>query len=96
MSNTELLVERIRTLPPNFVDEVLLFIEHFKPENTSAHQHLPPAYSPKDALKVSAQKNSAPDREPISRYCGRLKGSKAFAGDPLEIQQHMRSEWDRD
>jgi len=96
MSNTELLMEKIRTLPANFVEEVLQFIEHLKHENTSANQTLPSAYSPEDALKVSSQKKSTHGREPISRYCGRLKSSKAFAGDPLEIQQQMRSEWNRD
>ncbi|GHU07273.1 hypothetical protein FACS1894151_01370 [Spirochaetia bacterium] len=34
------------------------------------------------------------NRKPISRHFGRLKNSKAFAGDPMEIQRQMRAEWD--
>jgi len=96
MSDTELLMEEIRTLPANFVGEVLQFIEHLKQENTQGNQTLPPAYSPQDALTVSAQKFSVPDREPISRYFGCLKNSTAFAGEPIEIQRQMRTEWKRD
>jgi len=96
MSNTELLMEEIRTLPEDFVNEVLQFIEQLKGENTMGNQTLPPAYSPEEALKVSAQKVSASDNKSISRYFGRLKNSKAFVGDPVEIQRQMRSEWNRD
>ena len=96
MSDTELLINEIRTLPANFVSEILQFIEHLKQGNTPENKTFPPAYSPADALQVSAQKNSAPNREPISRYFGRLKNSKAFAGDPLEIQRQIRAEWDKD
>jgi hypothetical protein len=35
-----------------------------------------------------------PNRKPLSRHFGRLKDSKAFAGDPMEIQRQMRAEWD--
>ncbi|GHU37646.1 hypothetical protein FACS1894172_21150 [Spirochaetia bacterium] len=35
-----------------------------------------------------------PNHKPISRHFGRLKNSKAFAGDPMEIQRQMRAEWD--
>ena len=90
MSDTELLIEEIRTLPANFVGEVLQFIENLKNGNKPGNQTLPPAYSSEDALIVSAQKVAVPDREPISRYFGCLKDSKAFAGDPLEIQKQMR------
>ncbi|MDR0600370.1 MAG: hypothetical protein LBG84_09885 [Treponema sp.] len=31
--------------------------------------------------------------KPVSRHFGRLKNSKAFAGDPMEIQRRMRAEW---
>ena len=95
MSNTEQLLEEIKTLPENFVSEVLQFIEHLKQGNTTTNQKLPPAYSPEEALIMSAQKNYIPDHEPISHYFGRLKNSKAFAGDPFEIQQQMRTEWNR-
>lgn len=99
MSNTELLIEEVKTLPANLVKDVLQFIENLKQENTTGN--IPysadcPAFSPEDALKVSAQKISSPNREPISRYFGCLKNSKAFAGDPLEIQRQMRAEWIRD
>ena len=96
MSNTELLMEEIKTLPANFAGEVLQFIEHLKQAKETGNRTLPPAYSPEDALKVSAQKISAPDYKPISCYFGRLKNSRAFAGDPLEIQRQMRAEWDKD
>jgi hypothetical protein len=37
---------------------------------------------------------TVPVRQPLSRHFGRLKNSKAFAGDAMEIQRHMRAEWD--
>ena len=94
MSNTELLIEEIMTLPTDFMEEVLQFIIHLKQKKTSEKMTLPPAYSTENALIVSAQKKSAPDREPISRYFGCLKNSKAFSGDPVEIQRQMRAEWE--
>ena len=96
MSNTELLMEEIKTLPADHAVEVLQFIEHLKQRNSKGNQTLPPAYSPEDALIVSAQKTSAPNHEPISHYFGRLKSSKAFSGDPVEIQRQMRAEWDKE
>jgi hypothetical protein len=30
----------------------------------------------------------------LSRHFGRLKNSKAFTGDAMEIQRQMRAEWD--
>ena len=91
MSNTELLIEEIKTLPADFMEEVLQFIAHLKQKKTGEKLALPPAYSPEDALIVSAQKKSVHDSEPISRYFGRLKNSKAFLGDPVEIQRQMRA-----
>jgi hypothetical protein len=35
----------------------------------------------------------AASHTPVSRHFGRLKNSKAFAGDPMEIQRQMRAEW---
>ena len=98
MSNTELLIREIQTLPTDFVDEVLDFVGRLKQENGSAEtppQKLPPVYSPEEALKISAQKASDPASVHASRYFGCLKNSKAFAGDPLEIQRELRAEWDR-
>ncbi|MCL1817304.1 MAG: DUF2281 domain-containing protein [Spirochaetaceae bacterium] len=98
MSNTELLIKEIQNLPAGFVDEVLDYIGRLKRENGSAKtasQKLPPAYSPEEALKISAQKASDSARIHTSRYFGCLKNSKAFSGDPLEIQQELRAEWDR-
>ncbi|GHV94489.1 hypothetical protein AGMMS50293_08090 [Spirochaetia bacterium] len=37
-------------------------------------------------------KPKVPGRKPVSRHFGRLKNSKAFAGDPMEIQRQMRAE----
>ena len=93
MSDAELLIEEIKALPENYAGEVLRFIKHLKMENTKRDETLPPAYSVADALKVSAQKISAPGQKPISHYFGQLKNSKAFAGDPVEIQRKMRAEW---
>ena len=40
-----------------------------------------------------AERTDNPGRKPVSRHFGRLKNSKAFAGDPVEIQRQMRDEW---
>ncbi|GHV90682.1 hypothetical protein AGMMS50268_11850 [Spirochaetia bacterium] len=45
-------------------------------------------------LLTFTPKPGVPGRKPVSRHFGRLKNSKAFAGDPMEIQRQMRAEWD--
>lgn len=35
-------------------------------------------------------------RRSMRDYEGCLKDSKAFAGDPVEIQRKLRAEWDRE
>jgi hypothetical protein len=40
-----------------------------------------------------AERAGNPGRKQVSRHFGRLKNSKAFAGDPVEIQRQMRDEW---
>jgi hypothetical protein len=37
---------------------------------------------------------AVPARKVLSRHFGRLKNSKAFSGDVMEIQRQMRAEWD--
>jgi hypothetical protein len=100
MSDTEVLMQEIKTLPPDYVAEVLKFIDHLKQGESPTPRHssplLPPAYSPREALRVAAEKAADPNRKPVSYYRGCLKDSKTFAGDPVDFQRKIRAEWDRE
>jgi hypothetical protein len=106
MSDTELILKEIETLPSDCVDELLDYIGFLKHKHTPGglrsifrptgpSPELPPAYPPAEALKIAAEKAADPNRKPFSRHYGRLKNSRAFTGDPVEIQKAMRAEWDR-
>jgi hypothetical protein len=106
MSETELVLKELETLPSACMDDLLAYIgflkfKHTPPglrtifQRTNLSLELPPAYSPEDALKIATEKAADTNRKPFSRHCGRLKNSVAFAGDPVEIQRAMRAEWDR-
>ena len=45
--------------------------------------------------KAKAARADKPVRS-WDEFMGALKDSKAFEGDPLEIQRKMRAEWDRE
>ncbi len=47
-------------------------------------------------LEAKARRNSAKPLSSWDDYMGCLAGSKAFEGDPVEIQRKMRAEWDRE
>jgi hypothetical protein len=64
MSDTELLMEEIKTPPLDYVAEVLNFIEHLKQGKSLRPRHsspyLPPAYFPQEALSAAAEKAADP------------------------------------
>jgi hypothetical protein len=106
MSDTELVLKEIASLPPACMDDLLDYIGFLKHKHapaglrstfqrTGLPLELPPAYPPEEALKIAAEKATDPNHKPLSRHFGRLKNSAAFAGDPVEIQRQMRAEWDR-
>jgi hypothetical protein len=100
MSDTELLIKEIEALPTGYAARVLDFIESLKktaPARTVA-PGLPPAYSPEEALCVSAGRSAARRANPalntLEKYKGCLKGSPNFGGDGMAIQRELRNEWE--
>jgi hypothetical protein len=67
---------------------------HLSEVPAAADIDLPPSYSVEEAIQIAKQRRSDPKRKPLSHYFGCLKNSKAFAGDPMEIQREMRAEWE--
>jgi hypothetical protein len=66
MSDTELLMKEVQTLPEGYAHEVLDFISRLKQGNNPAFlssqnsiSELPPAYSPEEALRKSAGRAAA-------------------------------------
>jgi hypothetical protein len=100
MSNTELLIKEIETLPPDYTVKILRFIDALKKELSSnrASPDFPPAYSPEEALRVSAERSAARRANPalntIEKYRGCLKDSPNFDRDGMAIQREMRNEWE--
>jgi hypothetical protein len=104
MSDTELLMKEVRSLPAGYIHEVLNFISCLKQKNSPAGLSgknpvlsLPPAYSPEEALRISAERAAARRANPalntFKKYHGCLKGSPNFDRDGMEIQRELRSEW---
>jgi hypothetical protein len=105
MSDTELLLREVQSLPEDRVHEVLNFINRLKQKNSpvflsgqnSAFELLP-AYSPEEALRKSAERaalrRANPALNTFKKYHGCLKGSLNFDRDGMEIQREMRSEWE--
>jgi hypothetical protein len=96
MSDTELLIKEIRSLPFEYVREVLQFISRLK--QGKSIDGLPPAYSTEEALRISAEKAAARRANPalntLRTYQGCLKGSPNFSRDGMEIQRELRNEWE--
>jgi hypothetical protein len=100
MSDTELLIKEIEALPVDYAARILDFIEFLKktapPGKVSPG--FPPAYSPEEALRVSAERSAArlanPALNTIGTYQGCLKGSLNFGRDGMAIQRELRNEWE--
>ncbi|MDR1149847.1 MAG: DUF2281 domain-containing protein [Spirochaetaceae bacterium] len=100
MSNTELLIKEIETLPADYTARILDFIEFLK--NTAPRRTVssdfPVAYSPEEALRVSALRSAARRANPalntMEKYKGCLKDSANFGRDGMEIQRELRNEWE--
>jgi hypothetical protein len=100
MSDTELLIKEIEALPGDYVARILDFIEFLKktaPSRTVS-PGFPPAYSPAEALRVSAERSAARRANPalhtMGKYKGCLKDSLNFGRDGMAIQREMRNEWE--
>jgi hypothetical protein len=72
MSKIDIIIERLKSAPPEIVDQIYALME-------------------KVAKTQSVSGDEA--RPGIMKYYGVLKDSKAFEGDPVEIQRTMRDEW---
>jgi hypothetical protein len=104
MSDTELLIKEIQTLPSACAREALEFIAALKQKRL---QNMNPASSElsgldsyiaensprtiEEALQMAAVKAADPNRKPISRHFGTLPG--AF-GNGVAYQRAIRDEWD--
>jgi hypothetical protein len=104
MSDTELLMREIQTLPAAYAHEALVFIAALKQKRlqdvalASSELSGLDSYiaenSPRtieEALQMAAAKAADPDRKPISRHFGTLPG--AF-GNGVAYQRAIRDEWD--
>jgi hypothetical protein len=105
MSDTELLIKEIQSLPLDYVQEVVKFINRLKAGKSPASPlprtgvfGLPPAYSSEEALRISAEKAAArrsnPALDTFRMYQGCLKGSPHLGRDGMEIQRELRNEWE--
>ncbi|MDR1317808.1 MAG: hypothetical protein LBK13_13160 [Spirochaetales bacterium] len=104
MSDTELLIKEIQTLPTACVHEALEFIAALKQKRlqdmNTASSGLPgldsyiaenSPHTIAEALQIAAARAADPSRKPISRHFGTLPG--AF-GNGVAYQRAMRDEWD--
>jgi hypothetical protein len=98
MSDTELLIKEVETLPADYVARILDFIQFLKMTPRTGSPCLPPAYSPEEALRVSAERSAARRANPalntLEKYKGCLKDSPNFGGDGMAIQRELRNEWE--
>jgi hypothetical protein len=100
MSNTELLIKEIEALPEDYAARILDFIEFLKKTDPQrkVSPDFPPAYSPEEALRVSAERSAARRADPalntMRKYRGCLKGSGNFGRDGMAIQRELRNEWE--
>jgi hypothetical protein len=96
MSDTELLIKELETLPADYAARILDFIAFLKIPRPAGR--FPPAYSPEEALRVSAARSVARRANPalntMEKYQGCLKGSANFGRDGMEIQRELRNEWE--
>jgi hypothetical protein len=98
MSDTELLIKEIEALPVGYAARILDFIEFLKKMPRMVSPGFPPAYSPEEALRVSAERSAAryanPALNTMGKYKGCLKGSPNFGRDGMAIQRELRNEWE--
>jgi hypothetical protein len=104
LSDTELLIKEIQTLPTVCVHEALEFIAALKQKrlrdmnpasselsglNSYIAENSP--HTVAEALQIAAARAANPNRKPISRHFGTLPG--AF-GNGVAYQRAIRDEWD--
>jgi hypothetical protein len=100
MSDTELLIKEIEALPVDYAARILDFIESLKKTvpPRAVSPGFPPAYSPEEALRVSALRSEArranSGLNTMEKYKGCLKGSANFGRDGMAIQRELRNEGD--
>jgi hypothetical protein len=94
-------VEVPETIPEGEISVVLTFSESktvaAAPETVNP-RYVPESFPTIEELKAEARQKTLerladPDKDSMRKYAGCLAGSKAFAGDPVEIQRRMRNEW---
>jgi hypothetical protein len=104
MSDTELLIKEIQTLPTACIHEALELIAALKQKSRQDMKLASPELSGLDsciaensprtiaeALQLAAARAADPNRKPISRHFGTLPG--AF-GNGVAYQRAIRDEWD--
>jgi hypothetical protein len=102
MSDTELLIKEIQTLPTTCIHEALGLITALKQKrlqdlasselsglDSSIAENSP--HTIDEALQMAAAKAADPNRKPISRHFGTLPG---VFGDGVAYQRAIRDEWD--
>jgi hypothetical protein len=106
MSDTELLMKEVRSLPADCVKEALELIAALKEKRQEEKKPIPSRRlsdlggylaenSPRtieEALQMAKAKATDPNRKPFSRHFGTLPG--AFGGDGVAYQRKLRAEWD--
>jgi hypothetical protein len=104
MSDTELLIKEIQTLPTGCVHEALEFIAALKQKSRQDTELAAPELpgldsyiaenSPRtieEALQMAEAKAADPNRKPISRHFGTLPGIFTTG---VAYQRAIRDEWD--
>jgi hypothetical protein len=99
MSETELLIKEIQTLPADYVTEVMNFIDLLKQGGSARKSYSGlPVYSAEKALRVSAERAAVRRANPalntMGKYKGCLKGSPNFDREGMDIQRELRNEWE--
>jgi hypothetical protein len=101
MSDTELLIKEVRSLPADYVKEALELITALKQKRHEGSLSYLAKNGPRtieDALSVSAERAAARRANPalntFRKYHGCLKDSSDFDRDGMEIQRELRREWE--
>jgi hypothetical protein len=68
------LIKEIEALPVDYAARVLDFIEFLKKTPRTVSPGFPPAYSPEEALRVSAERSAARRANPALNTMGKYKG----------------------
>ena len=80
MTIAEKVYEKLKAAPPEIAMEVLEFLELLEAK----------------AKQGPVKPGGTQPARSWDEFMGSLAGSKAFEGDPVEIQRKMRAEWDRE